>query len=270
MLSDNTSWENDTYSSYGIGLSFYDDKSSYKESDLIKIILTLFLSVSMLFSLIGNVCTCAVIARDKSMRTPTNCYLMNLAITDLMTALLVPIEIYMIWVPDFYPLGEEGCRIHFLMWDLLCNCSVLTILAFTIERYLVIAKPFLRQRLVLNSRVFKIVAINWILSCVFSFPSIFYVYFVERKQNVYCFLTVPDKDKTYLIAVELLVFFVLPMTVIFGLYVLIALKLKSTKSKSRPNPVYGKKNRNKAVKMLGLYLKCIKLSTECLMLTLHI
>lgn len=242
---------NDTYSSYGIGLSFYDDKSTYTESALIKIILTTFLGTSMVISLIGNVCTCAVIARDKTMRTPTNCYLLNLAITDVMTALFVPIEIYIIWVPDFYPLGEEGCRIHFLLWDLLSNCGVLTILAFTIERYLVISKPFLRQRLALNSRVFKIVSLNWIVSCIFSFPSIFYVYFVERKQNVYCFLTVPDKDKTYLIAIELFVFFLLPVTVIFVLYILIALKLKSTKSKSRPIPVYGKQNRNKAVKMLG-------------------
>lgn len=250
-INNNSLQENDTYSSYGIGLSFYDDKSTHVESDLIKTILSIFLGTSMVISLIGNVCTCAVIARDKSMRTPTNCYLLNLAITDLMTALFVPIEIYIIWVPDFYPLGEEGCRIHFLLWELFSNCGVLTILAFTIERYLVISKPFLRQRLALNSRVFKIVTFNWIISCIFSFPSIFYVYFVERKQNVYCFLTVPDKDKTYLIAIELLVFFFLPVTVIFVLYVLIALKLKATKSKSTPNPVYGNQNRNKAVKMLG-------------------
>ncbi|XP_034827004.1 pyrokinin-1 receptor-like [Maniola hyperantus] len=245
--------ENNTYSSYGIGLSFsdFDDKSTYEESVLIKTILSIFLSAFMVLSLMGNACTCAVIIRERSMRTPTNCYLLNLAITDLVISIFVPVEIYIIWVPDFYPLGEQGCRIHFLLWDLLSGCSVLTILAFTIERYLVIAKPFLRQKLLLTSRVYKIITVNWVVSLIFSVPSVYYVYFVERKENVYCFLTVPDKQKTYLIALELIIFYAMPMTVIFGMYVMIAIKLKSTKPESRPSPVYGKQNRNKAVKMLA-------------------
>ncbi|CAH2245021.1 jg17418 [Pararge aegeria aegeria] len=253
-LGNNTSHrENNTYASYGIGLSLfdYDDKSSFEESFLIKTILSIFLSTFMVFSLIGNVCTCAVIIRERSMRTPTNCYLLNLAITDLVISIFVPVEIYIIWVRDFYPLGEQGCRIQFLLWDLLSSCSVLTILAFTIERYLVIAKPFLRQKLLLTSRVFKIITVNWVVSSIFSVPSVYYVYFVERKENVYCFLSVPDKEKTYLVAVELFIFYGIPMTVIFAMYVMIAIKLKSNKAESRPNLAYGKQNRNKAVKMLG-------------------
>ncbi|XP_050346617.1 neuromedin-U receptor 2-like isoform X2 [Nymphalis io] len=251
MTHNNSIEDNNTYSSYGIGLSFYDEKITYEEKALIKILLSVFLATAMVISLIGNICICAVIARDKNMRTPTNFYLLNLAITDLTITVFVPVEIYIIWVPDFYPLGKEGCRIHFLLWDMGSNCSVLTITAITIERYLVISKPFLRQRLVLNSRVLKIVTIIWMVSCFFAFPSVLFVYFVERKQNVYCFFTVSDKDKAYLVAAELLVFFVLPMTVIFVLYLMMVLKLKSTKSKSRPNPVSGKKNRDKAVKMLA-------------------
>ncbi|XP_026500467.2 neuromedin-U receptor 2-like [Vanessa tameamea] len=251
MIPNNSIDGNNTYSSYGIGLSFYDEKITYEEKDLIKILLSVFLATTMVISLLGNVCICAVIARDKSMRTPTNFYLLNLAITDLTITVFVPVEIYIIWVPDFYPLGKEGCRIHFLLWDMGSNCSVLTITAITIERYLVISKPFLRQRLVLSSRVLRIVTVIWMVSCFFSFPSVLFVYFVERKQNVYCFFTVSDKDKAYLVAAELLVFFVLPMTVISVLYLMMALKLKSTKSKSRPNPVSGKKNRDKAVKMLA-------------------
>ncbi|XP_039751409.1 pyrokinin-1 receptor-like [Pararge aegeria] len=41
------------------------------------------------------------------------------------------------------------------------------------------------------------------------------------------------------------------MTVIFAMYVMIAIKLKSNKAESRPNLAYGKQNRNKAVKMLA-------------------
>ncbi|XP_047509137.1 pyrokinin-1 receptor-like [Pieris napi] len=241
---------NDTYTSYGIGMSFHDENTSFEESNLVKIILSVVLSASMTLSLIGNCCTCAVICRERSMRIPTNYYLLNLAITDLMTALFIPIEIYMLWVQDYYPLGDEGCRMHFLIWDVLSNCSVLTILAFTVERYLVISKPFLRQRLALNSRVFKIIAAVWIIACIFSIPNGIYAYLVEKKENIYCCLTVKDNDKIYLIAVELIVFFVVPMTVIFVLYVLIALNLKSKRPQT-PHPALGKQNKNKAVKMLA-------------------
>nr|XP_032515023.1 neuromedin-U receptor 2-like [Danaus plexippus plexippus] len=247
----NNTDSDDIYSSYGIGLSLYDEMSNFVESDLIKSILTLFLGTSMVFSLVGNMCTCAVIARDKTMRTPTNCYLLNLAISDLMITVFVPIELYIIWVPDYYPLGEEGCRIHFLLWDLLSNCSVLTILAFTIERYLVISKPFLRQRLLLTSRISKILTLTWVVSCIFSFPSVYSIYFIERKQNVYCVFTVSERDKVFYIAIELLVFFFFPMTVIFVLFIMIVHKLKTTEPKSRANPAISHHNRNKAVKMLA-------------------
>ncbi|VVC89945.1 unnamed protein product [Leptidea sinapis] len=250
MTNESINFENDTYSSYGIGLSFHDDISTFEESCLVKSIVSTFLGVSMVLSLIGNTCTVAVIARERSMKTPINYYLLNLAITDLMTALFIPIEIYILWVPDYYPFGEEGCQMHFLIWDLLSNCSVLTILAFTIERYLVISKPFLRQQLVINSRVFKIITINWILSAIFSIPNAFYSYLVQRKSYVYCFYTVRESEKIILIAANLLMFYILPMSVIFVLYVLIAVKLKEKTSRTY-NPAYGVQNKNKAVKMLA-------------------
>ncbi|CAG4985870.1 unnamed protein product [Colias eurytheme] len=242
----NTTNDTSTYTWYGIGLSFYDDHDTFQETNLVKSILSCILGVSMVLSLVGNTCTCAVITRERSMKIPTNYYLLNLAITDLMTALFVPIEIYIIWIKDQYPFSDEGCRLHFLIWDVLSNCSVLTILAFTIERYLVISKPFLRQRLALNSRVFKIITVIWIIACMFSVPNVFFTYLVERKNNIYCCLTVAE-EKIIMIAVELVVFFVVPMTVIFVLYILIALILKSQSS----HPAYGAHNKNKAVKMLA-------------------
>lgn len=51
----------------------------------------IFISISYLFVLVagilGNVITCAVIYRNKSMHTATNYYLFNLAISDLMLLL---------------------------------------------------------------------------------------------------------------------------------------------------------------------------------------
>lgn len=245
---------NNSYSFFGpIGMAFYDDGNVLDEALSVKILISIFLGICMILSIVGNVCTCAVIARDRSMRTPTNCYLFNLAITDLLFAAFVPIETYLIWIPYLYPLGEVGCRLHFFIYDCLCNCSALTIAAFTVERYLVVSNPFLRQKLSRNSRVFKIIAIIWVISVFFCVPDLFYIDLLEKKKYVYCYFTISETLKV-LFGVEQIVFFVAPLTIIFVLYVLIALKLKSANNKLRSSPVTGNQNRDKAVKMLGEYL----------------
>lgn len=221
-----------------------------EDSMVIDILFSIFIVICMIVSIVGNVCTCAVIARDKTMRTPTNCYLLNLAITDLMIASFVPIEIYIYMVPDFYPFSEIGCRIHFFLWDCLSNCSALTISAFTVERYLVVSKPFLSQKLLLKSRVYKIIAAIWLISCIFCIPDIFYIGLLEGKKYVYCYF-VMSHVLTVMMICDIFVFFVIPMTIITVLYVLIALKLKSTTLKLRSSPVTGNQSRGKAVKMLG-------------------
>lgn len=244
---------NNSYSFFGpIGMAFYEDGNVLDEAVSVKIIFSTFLGIFMILGMVGNVCTCAVITRERTMRTPTNCYLFNLAITDLLFSLFVPIEIYLVWIPDLYPLGEVGCRLHFFLYDCLCNCSALTIAAFTVERYLVVSNPFMRQKLMLKSRVFKIISIIWVISISFCIPDLFYIDLLERKRYIYCYFTISDPLKV-LVGVEELVFFVVPMTIIFVLYVLIALKLKSANNKLRSSPVNGKQNRDKAVKMLGEY-----------------
>lgn len=117
-------YENNTFSFFGpVGMAFYEDGNVLDDTYTVKIAVSICLGFFMVLSVIGNICTLAVVARDRTMRTPTNCYLANLAITDLLTALFIPIEIYIIFIPDFYPLGEVGCRIHFVLWDVLSNCS---------------------------------------------------------------------------------------------------------------------------------------------------
>ena len=244
-------YENNSFSFFGpVGMAFYDDGNVLEDTYTVKIVVSIILGIFMVVSVIGNVCTLAVIARDPTMRTPTNCYLANLAITDLLTALFIPLEIYIIFVPDFYPLGEVGCRMHFILWDVLSNCSLLIITAFTIERYIIVTKPFFRQKLTLSSRVFKIVGVIWVISLGFCIPDVFYIDLLERKEYVFCYYTLTKAVST-VVAVEIFIFFVIPMTTILVLYIKITIKLKSAQKKLRSSPLVGKNNRDKAVKMIG-------------------
>lgn len=254
FIRQNESDENSSYPLFGpFGIAFYDVDEGYivdNTTYAVKIVLSVCLSISMVLSLIGNVSTCIVIFKDRSMRTPTNCYLANLAVTDLMISLFIPIDLYIIWMPDFYPLGGLGCRLHFILLDLFCNCNLLLITAFTVERYIVVTRPFLRQKLMHNSRVFKIVGGIWAVSIFFCIPDIFYINLLERKKYVFCYYSLTDIP-SIIMGIEVMLFCILPMSVTFISYVLIVLELNSEHSKLRSSPMNARQNRDKAVKMLG-------------------
>ncbi|XP_063531474.1 pyrokinin-1 receptor-like [Cydia strobilella] len=218
------------------------------DDDAVKIPVSILLVLCFIMSVVGNVCTCAVIIRDRSMRTPTNCYLFNIAIADLTSASFIPFEIYGMWAPDAYPFGELGCIIRFLVWECLSNCSVLTIAAFTVERYLAVSKPFLRHKLNLKPRVYKIIAINWLVSACFCFPDLFLIRLYEKNDQSYCYVTVQFFLK---LEIEMCVFFVMPMTMIFVLYILIGFKIKSMKVSNGTSAVNGKQYRDKTIMMLA-------------------
>ncbi|KAI8422418.1 hypothetical protein MSG28_006258 [Choristoneura fumiferana] len=128
---------------------------------------------------------------------------------------------------------------------------LLTIAAFTVERYLAVSRPFLRHRLSLKSRVYKIIALNWIISCCFGIPDYFLIGIIQKEEQTYCHLKTPDKLKI-LIGMEMFVFFIMPTTIIFVLYVLIAIKIKSIDMLHKNSPVSGKQYRDKTIKMLEL------------------
>lgn len=72
-----------------------------------------FLSVAVIFvvGLIGNVMVILVVWRTRSMRTPTNCYLVSLAIADILLLVSAPlptlIEFFLIVNQSVY--GAVGC-----------------------------------------------------------------------------------------------------------------------------------------------------------------
>ncbi|KAK3758368.1 hypothetical protein RRG08_004188 [Elysia crispata] len=65
------------------------DKLGPRRKDMVSaVMLTIVYSLIFLSGVIGNVCTCLVIARTHSMQTTTNYYLFSLAVSDLLLILI--------------------------------------------------------------------------------------------------------------------------------------------------------------------------------------
>lgn len=194
-----------------------------REQHHIAVPMTLFYSLVFLTGVIGNMLTCSVICRKRIMQTCTNCYLFSLAVSDLLQLFIgLPVELYKVWCFAPYPLGRFYCKFGALVAEASANASVLTVTAFTIERYVAICHPFRSKSLSRLSRAIRSVVLIWILACGLALPQALHYDIIDD------FCVAADRwllDICILISAVL--FFVFPMVLISALYIRIAMKLNA-------------------------------------------
>lgn len=89
--------------------------------------ITLIYAVIFITGCIGNISTCIVIAKNKSMYSATNYYLFSLAISDFMLLISgVPMELYHIWFKNEFIFGEAFCILRNMINEMSANATVLT------------------------------------------------------------------------------------------------------------------------------------------------
>lgn len=200
--------------------------------------------ITFILGVLGNVSTCVVIARNKSMHTATNYYLFSLAISDLLLLTSgLPPEIYSIWYKYPYIFGEAFCVLQGFAAETSANATVLTITAFTVERYVAICHPFLSHTLSKLNRAIKFIIAIWLIAMCLAVPqAMAFGVVCRRSRGVViedqCVCVLKRSVIPHAFEISTLVFFVAPMSLITVLYVLIGLQLhRSTVGPSRGNSV---------------------------------
>lgn len=170
QMSEMTTMSNDTSNSS----IFFQDTWPVRDPLYITIPITVIYIIILLIGLLGNVVTCIVIVRSRYLHTTTNYYLFSLAISDLLLLLSgLPVEMYSIWKRYPYIFGEYFCIGRGLAAETSSNATVLTITAFTIERYLAICRPFMIQKWQNKlSRVVRQILIIWVISISLAIPQV--------------------------------------------------------------------------------------------------
>lgn len=206
--------------------------------------ITVIYVLTFFSGLIGNISTCIVISRNKSMHTATNYYLFSLAISDLLLLISgLPPEIYYVWSKYPYIFGEAFCIMQGFAAETSANATVLTITAFTVERYVAICHPFLSHTLSKLSRAVKFIVAVWAVALCLAVPPAMGFGVVCEQINTtiideHCVCMVKRQVIPHAFEISTCVFFVAPMSLITVLYILIGLQLhKSTVGPSRGNSV---------------------------------
>ncbi|XP_012533240.1 pyrokinin-1 receptor isoform X2 [Monomorium pharaonis] len=210
-----------------------EDPASIRRDPLYIVLpITVIYAVIFFTGVIGNISTCVVIARNKSMHTATNYYLFSLAVSDLLLLVFgLPPEMYYIWSNFPYIFGEAFCIIQSFASETSTNATVLTITAFTIERYVAICHPFISHTMSKLSRAVKFVMAIWLLALCLAVPQAIQFGIIYSDYNGTVIMDSARCSRRWTLIehafeISTILFFVLPMTIITVLYVLIAIKLR--------------------------------------------
>jgi len=204
--------------------------------DPLYIVIPVTISYALIFitGLVGNVVTCIVIARNKHMHTATNYYLFSLAVSDLLLLVSgLPQEMYCIWSRYPYVFGEVFCVLRGLAAETSANATVLTITAFTVERYVAICHPFLSHTMSKLSRAVKLILVIWVVALAFAIPQAFQFGIVVGNTPDLVTCTVKNVIIAHSFELSTFLFFVMPMTLITVLYALIGLRLRRSNMMKR-------------------------------------
>ncbi|GBP75492.1 Pyrokinin-1 receptor [Eumeta japonica] len=144
--------------------SFLDElgKTNHASDTLVGTVL----SVIFVASVIGNALTTTVICSDRSMRTVTNYYIFNLAVSDLIVTFSILVELYYRYYEwNVYNTATSlMCKVQYFAVGLFWNNSTLTVTALAVERYLAIWYPLLVSSKPAWKRVLKIIVLLWIIA----------------------------------------------------------------------------------------------------------
>lgn len=133
----------------------------------------LFPVSSIILTIGGNVMVCLAVGLSRRLWRIANCFVVSLAVTDLLLGLLVlPLSATLELRSGNWPFGGTLCNIYISLDVLLCTASILTLLAISVDRYLAISAPLVYSRRVTPLRVTLALIAIWALSLAVSFVPI--------------------------------------------------------------------------------------------------
>ncbi|BFZ18082.1 hypothetical protein BsWGS_21121 [Bradybaena similaris] len=178
----------------------------------------------------GNIIVVWIVLAHKRMRTVTNYFLVNLAVTDVMVSFFNVLFHFVLNLYQDWFFGLEYCKFAFFIASCTISVSVLTFMAIAIDRYIAIVHP-LRPRLT-GRIVLTIITIIWVVSFLLALPNLMYATLYQYPERTLCYLHWPDsvegeaskQDLAYSILLMVLNYF-LPMITLFATYVRIGWEL---------------------------------------------
>ncbi|XP_034037445.1 LOW QUALITY PROTEIN: D(1) dopamine receptor-like [Thalassophryne amazonica] len=128
-----------------------------------------FLSLLILTTLLGNTLVCAAVTKFRHLRSKvTNYFVISLAVSDLLVAILVMPWKAVTEIVGFWPFGSF-CD-TWVAFDIMCStASILNLCVISVDRYWAISSPFRYERKMTPRVAYVMISVAWTLSVLISF-----------------------------------------------------------------------------------------------------
>ncbi|XP_030767294.1 neuropeptides capa receptor-like [Sitophilus oryzae] len=192
------------------------------------ILITVINGIIFVTGLLGNIAVCIVIIKQPTLHTATNYYLFNLAVSDVTLLVFgLPNDVAMYWHQYPWPLGQIFCRFRALISEAASYVSVLTVVAFSTERYIAICYPLYLRAISGLQRAVWIIAALWAVSFISALPfagntNITHLTYPPNSTDIVpesamCVM-VSQPENFPLTELSSIIFFIVPMVIIAVLY----------------------------------------------------
>ncbi|XP_022184688.2 cholecystokinin receptor isoform X1 [Nilaparvata lugens] len=180
-----------------------------------------------LLAVAGNALVILTLVRNQSMRTITNLFLLNLAVSDLLLGVVcMPFTLVGNILRDFV-FGDLMCRLIPFLQATSVAVSAWTLVAISVERYYAICHPLRSRRWQTLSHAYRLIAVIWLASFVTMLPISLLSRLIPTNQGLKkCREIWPDADyeRGYNLMLDA-VLLVLPLFILIVTYSLITITL---------------------------------------------
>ncbi|XP_068685801.1 QRFP-like peptide receptor [Montipora foliosa] len=236
------------------------------ESPALKALKLSLYAIIFLISVVGNTLVCIVVARRRRMRTVTNMFVLNLAVSDLaITCICIPFDIPVQENNYKWLYGSFACKLIYPLQTAAMFASIFTLTAVSINRFWAIVYPLRTQMTKLHAS-YVIVAI-WVLCFTLTTPYAFVLRLDEATMECIEYWPGINYRKAYTASLFVLQY-LLPLVVITLAYLNIGTELRycsNVKNGSVANAVLQKAHRDEARKVVRMLIVVTLLFAICVL-----
>ncbi|XP_040479717.1 neuropeptide FF receptor 1 [Ursus maritimus] len=167
----NSSWPPSLNASHAkatpaVNLTF---SSYYQHSSAVAAMFIVAYVLIFLLCMVGNALVCFIVLRNRHMRTVTNMFILNLAVSDLLVGIFCMPTTLVDNLITGWPFDNATCKMSGLVQGMSVSASVFTLVAIAVERFRCIVHPF-REKLTPRKALVTI-AVIWALALLIMCPS---------------------------------------------------------------------------------------------------
>ncbi|NXL93644.1 NPFF1 protein, partial [Alectura lathami] len=240
----------------------------YQHSSPVAAMFILAYTFIFLMCMTGNILVCFIVVKNRQMRTVTNMFILNLAISDLLVGIFCMPTTLVDNLITGWPFDNAMCKMSGLVQGMSVSASVFTLVAIAVERFRCIVHPF-RQKLTLRKALVTI-AVIWVLALLIMCPSAITLtvtreehhFMVDTHNNSYplysCWEAWPETGMRRIYTTVLFShIYVAPLALIVVMYARIAFKLFKSAAPARiaqPEEPEGRKVSRRKAKVINMLI----------------